>query len=171
MTTSRISLTDLFVTTTSIIFIYRTRTGLREHDGIFSTIWQIIWASATPPFILLFISLVNGYILKSGSQTLTVIAGGVNAKFCNLSLMINLIGQGHIRRKFEQVHPPELPTISASRTPGAISDPVFAIPMISMNAENVRDIVSNSFSTPDANHSDAFVNKRGEDGLDVDVSD
>ncbi|CAE6435181.1 unnamed protein product, partial [Rhizoctonia solani] len=56
---------------------------LREHDGIFNTIWQVIWpvssqASAVPPLIVLTISIVNGYIVKSGPPALTFIAGGLS---------------------------------------------------------------------------------------------
>ncbi|CAE6445757.1 unnamed protein product [Rhizoctonia solani] len=134
------------VTATTIVFLYRTRTGLREHDGIFNTIWQVIWASAAPPLIALTINIVNGYIVKSGPHALTFMAGCLNAKFCNLSLMINLIGQGHIRRKFES-RVPNLPTISTSQTPGIISEPVFAISMTNLNlgAENIdQDKVSSS---------------------------
>ncbi|CAE6491792.1 unnamed protein product, partial [Rhizoctonia solani] len=124
---------------------------LREHDGIFNTIWQVIWASAAPPLIALTINIVNGYIVKSGPQALTFMAGGLNAKFCNLSLMINLAGQGYIRRRFESCAP-GLPTISTSRTPGVTSEPVFAISMTNLNlgAENTnQDKVSSSLGALD----------------------
>ncbi|KAJ1306427.1 hypothetical protein OPQ81_007430 [Rhizoctonia solani] len=154
----------VFVTTSTTVFICRTRTGLREHDGIFRMIWRVIWVSAAPPLITLTISIVNGYIVKSGSQNLTVVAGGLTAKFCNLSLMINLIGQVWIRRKFEVSRAPELPTISTSQTPGVISDPVFAISMTSLGAEGGQ--VTVPVETPITNPSDTFVSGHGDNGLD-----
>ncbi|KAG9121336.1 hypothetical protein FRC07_002736 [Ceratobasidium sp. 392] len=44
---------DLCMTTTTMVYLYRSRTGLGEHDGAFSAIWQITWASAAPPLILM----------------------------------------------------------------------------------------------------------------------
>ncbi|CAE6425997.1 unnamed protein product, partial [Rhizoctonia solani] len=32
---------DFFMTTTTMIFLYRTRSGLREYDGLFSAIWGV----------------------------------------------------------------------------------------------------------------------------------
>ncbi|KAF8677614.1 hypothetical protein RHS04_06112 [Rhizoctonia solani] len=125
----------------AIVFICRTRTGLREHDGIFNAIWKITWASAAPPLILLTVSIINGYIIQSGSQPLNVIVGGINAKFCNLSLMVNLLGQDFIRRRFERDRSPELPTIQTSEI-DRISDPAFAIPMPNLGTENTLGMIA-----------------------------
>ncbi|KAH7326854.1 hypothetical protein B0J17DRAFT_632797 [Rhizoctonia solani] len=91
-----------------IIFLYRTRTGLREHDGVFKTIWQII-------------NLEPGFGSPTVDHIDDLYCQWPHSKFCNLSLMINLIGQSHIRRKFERANSPELPTIFMTQTPGEIS--------------------------------------------------
>ncbi|CAE6410334.1 unnamed protein product [Rhizoctonia solani] len=118
---------DLFTTTTTIVFLYRTRTGLSEHDSLFSAIWQVMWASAAPPLIVMSITLFNGYIIPGGPLPLTIFSSGINAKVFTLSLMISLLGQSHIRRRLAGSHPSQLPNVDSSRnTMGVISEPVFA---------------------------------------------
>ncbi|KAH7326848.1 hypothetical protein B0J17DRAFT_221048 [Rhizoctonia solani] len=106
---------DLFMTTTTIIFLYRTRTGLSEHDSLFTAIWQIMWASAAPPLILMSITLVNGYIIPGGPPPLTVLSAGMIAKVFTLSLMISLLGQNHVRQRLDRSHPSQIANLGSSR--------------------------------------------------------
>ncbi|KAL5633574.1 hypothetical protein ACGC1H_003904 [Rhizoctonia solani] len=69
---------DLLMTATTIVFLYRTRTGLSEHAGLFTAIWQVMWASAVPPLVLMSITLINGYIVSGGPPPLTILSSGVN---------------------------------------------------------------------------------------------
>lgn len=123
---------DLCMTTITIAFLYRTRTGLIEHKGVFRTIWQIMWASAAPPLFLMIISIVDGYIVKGGSHSVTSLAAAMTGKFFTLSLMINLVGQGYVRQQLEQCfrtdsQPAPPSTSNRSRNHfDRISEPVFA---------------------------------------------
>ncbi|CUA69230.1 hypothetical protein RSOLAG22IIIB_13956 [Rhizoctonia solani] len=118
---------DLLMTTTTIIFIYRTQTGLSEHDSLFTAIWRIIWASAAPPLVVMSVIIINGYIVPGGPLALTVLSSAMNAKVFTLSLMISLLGQSHVRRQLGRSHPSHRSHVEPSRdTIGVISEPVFA---------------------------------------------
>ncbi|CAE6437384.1 unnamed protein product [Rhizoctonia solani] len=139
---------ELGMTTTTIFFLYRVRTGLSMHDGIFSTIWQILWISVTPPFILMTIIVVDGYITPGTSGVASKIAVGITAKFFTLSLMINLVGQGHIRDKFNRSHMTP-PSLSSNIPDAVISEARFAHGIVSVRTANLesRRSVSDTEST------------------------
>ncbi|CAE6451926.1 unnamed protein product [Rhizoctonia solani] len=118
---------DLLMTTTTIIFLYRTRTGLGEHDSLFTAIWRIMWVSAAPPLVLMSIILINGYIIPSGPPPLTILSAAIIAKVSTLSLMINLLGQNHLRQRLDRSRPSQILNVDSSRgAAGIISEPVFA---------------------------------------------
>ncbi|CAE7196443.1 unnamed protein product [Rhizoctonia solani] len=142
---------DFFMTTTTMIFLYRTRSGLREYDGLFSAIWGVVWASATPPFIFMSVTLINGYIVPGGPFPLAVFSPGINAKMFTLSLMISLLGQSHVRQRLDGSHPSQPPNMDSSLT-GVISEPVFAPIMVtaaeghSLPPSNTRSITTADLS-------------------------
>ncbi|KAB5592530.1 Transmembrane protein [Ceratobasidium theobromae] len=124
---------DLCMTVVTVIFLYRKRADYYDHKSVFSTIWQVIWASAAPPLIVMGIVIVDGYLVTNRDVSLTPISAAMTAKCLVLSLMISLIGQGYIRRQFELLHHASPPNLSASVCPavsrgasGATSEPVFA---------------------------------------------
>ncbi|CAE6415738.1 unnamed protein product [Rhizoctonia solani] len=115
------------MTTTTITFLYRTRTGLSEHESLFNAIWQVMWASAAPPFVFMSITLINGYIVSGGPPPLTILSSAMNAKVFTLSLMISLLGQSYVRRQLERAHSLQLPSLESSHgTRGVVSEPMFA---------------------------------------------
>ncbi|KAH7326910.1 hypothetical protein B0J17DRAFT_741326 [Rhizoctonia solani] len=96
---------DSITTLSTIVYIYRAGMG---------SVAYVIWrgddipklnsqASAAPPLLLILIALIGGYIpfaiRKRTRSQLKV------AKFFVLSLMINLVGRGYIRRLFERPYP------------------------------------------------------------------
>ncbi|KAB5589449.1 hypothetical protein CTheo_7103 [Ceratobasidium theobromae] len=95
-------LTDLIMTTTSVVFLLRSRTGLSMHDGVFKTIWGIMWASAAPPFVSMLVIVICGYMVQPKLPKISSMSAGVTAKLFNLSLMINVVGQGYIHRQFQE---------------------------------------------------------------------
>ncbi|KAF8599244.1 hypothetical protein BDV93DRAFT_312979 [Ceratobasidium sp. AG-I] len=92
---------DLSMTTTTVVFLYRSHTGLREHENVFNTIWQVTWASATPPLLIMVVPIVDKYIAPTPTHAATFFALGISGKFFVLSLMLNLVGRGYIREKLE----------------------------------------------------------------------
>ncbi|KAF8705409.1 hypothetical protein RHS03_05697, partial [Rhizoctonia solani] len=121
---------EFLMTTTTTVFLCRTRTGLREHNSLLNTVWTVMWVSAAPPLVMTSIVLVNDHI-TGGPPSLTLLSGGMNAKIFNLSLMISLLGQVYVRQKFDRSGPSQLPNVGASHgTMGIISEPVFARDMV-----------------------------------------
>ncbi|KAJ1304108.1 hypothetical protein OPQ81_008510 [Rhizoctonia solani] len=161
---------ELGMTVITVVFLYRVRTGLPAHDGIFSTVWQILWVSVTPPLILMIVIIIDGYLAPGSPTAVSAIVVGMtgntichpifvndianyqynSAKFFALSLMINLVGQGHIREKFER----SLPKPS-KRPDVVISDAIFANGIVSLgspnavNTDSVCDIESTRFGSLD----------------------
>ncbi|KAG9121733.1 hypothetical protein FRC07_002186, partial [Ceratobasidium sp. 392] len=41
-----------------------------EHDHVLSIIWQVTWASAAPPFVLMIAVIIEGHILDVADATL-----------------------------------------------------------------------------------------------------
>ncbi|KAF8678892.1 hypothetical protein RHS04_04924 [Rhizoctonia solani] len=148
---------ELGMTITIIFFLYRVRTGLSMHDGIFSTIWQILCTSITPPFILMTMVIVDGYITPGYLGVVAKISIASAAKFFTLSLMINLVGQGRVREKFNRLHlsPPNL---SSNRPAGVISEAVFAREVTSAHSIEIErrrstsDTESTRFGSLDVPH-------------------
>ncbi|KAH7341576.1 hypothetical protein B0J17DRAFT_647134 [Rhizoctonia solani] len=93
---------DLAMTATTVVYLWRSRTGLKEHSNVFITIWTILWTSAAPPLILMFIAIVDGYMTKQSSHPSLIIGVDITGKFFVLSVMINLCGRNIIQEKLSQ---------------------------------------------------------------------
>ncbi|CAE6510653.1 unnamed protein product [Rhizoctonia solani] len=96
---------ELCVTTTTVIYLFRTRTGLAEHNSVFKTIWQVTWVSAALPPILMTIVLINGYIVNTLTHPVTAITVDMTGKSYALSLMITIVGRGYIRARLDNSIP------------------------------------------------------------------
>ncbi|KAH7336776.1 hypothetical protein B0J17DRAFT_769024 [Rhizoctonia solani] len=93
---------DTITTFSTIIYFFCVSKDLNARPGILLVVWQILWASAAPPLILIIISIFGGYIIPGSSGVAGVIAISMMGKFYVLSLMINVAGQGYIRQEFER---------------------------------------------------------------------
>lgn len=93
---------DMITTCSTVIYFFCVSKDLNARPGILLVVWQILWASAAPPLILIIISIFDGYIIPGKSGIAGVIAIGMMGKFYVLSLMINVVGQGYIRQEFER---------------------------------------------------------------------
>ncbi|KAG9102182.1 hypothetical protein FS749_013385 [Ceratobasidium sp. UAMH 11750] len=71
--------------------------------GVFNTVWQVIWASATPPLAITIIPMINQFVASSPVDPLTIFPIAMTGKFFVLSLMISLVGRGYIRESFDQL--------------------------------------------------------------------
>ncbi|KAB5592550.1 hypothetical protein CTheo_4017 [Ceratobasidium theobromae] len=83
-------------------------------------------ASAAPPLVLATIIIVNRSIGLGEPAGFTVLAATMTAKVFELSLMISLVGQGYVRKQFQQFYSPSTPNINVSQGAGITSEPVFA---------------------------------------------
>ncbi|CAE6394442.1 unnamed protein product [Rhizoctonia solani] len=93
---------DLITTLSTMVYLFRVRKDLTANHGILMVVWQVLWCSAVPPLALAAIVIVDGYMIPGSSRVAGVIASGMMGKIFVLSLMINIVGQGHIRRQFER---------------------------------------------------------------------
>ncbi|CAE6411583.1 unnamed protein product [Rhizoctonia solani] len=126
---------ELGMTVITIVFLYRARTGLPAHNGIFCTVWQVLWTSIIPPFILMTIVIIDGYVTPGSPSEVSWFTVAIIAKFFALSLMINLIGQGYVREKFERVRPRP----SGLPSNRMISEVLFASGVISFGSPGADD--------------------------------
>jgi len=108
---------DIIMTTTTVVYLYRSRTGLSEHDGVFSTVWQVMWASAAPPLLSMSVPFVDTYIVRDPANLSTFYLLCSSGKLFALSLMITLVGRGYIRKQLEQ-RPPQPPSFTTRYTSG-----------------------------------------------------
>ncbi|KAF8757844.1 hypothetical protein RHS01_03646 [Rhizoctonia solani] len=76
-----------------------TLTNLALNEGAIVVVWQ---GSMAPPLILIILTIVYGYVIPDSSQVETVIVDAMMGKAFVLSLMVSIVGQGHIRQQFEQ---------------------------------------------------------------------
>ncbi|KAJ1306373.1 hypothetical protein OPQ81_007379 [Rhizoctonia solani] len=93
---------DMITTLSTIVYFFRARKDLNARQGILLAVWQILWASAAPPLILMVISIVDEYMIPSSSGVVGVVAIAMMGKFHVLSLMINIVGRGYIRQQFKR---------------------------------------------------------------------
>ncbi|CAE6537424.1 unnamed protein product [Rhizoctonia solani] len=106
---------DLAMTATTVVYLWRTRTGLKEHSNVFTAVWTVLWVSssrlflarvcltsAAPPLILMFIAIVDGYMTKLPSHPSLIVAVDIAGKFFVLSVMINLCGRNLIQEKLSR---------------------------------------------------------------------
>ncbi|QRW05774.1 hypothetical protein RhiLY_04773 [Ceratobasidium sp. AG-Ba] len=100
---------DLGTTITTIVFLYRACAGHSGRDSVSSTVWQVIWASAVPPLVIMAIPIVNQFLVDSPIHPVTVFPVAMSGKFFVLSLMISVVGRGYIREKFDQLARGPLP--------------------------------------------------------------
>ncbi|KAH7330718.1 hypothetical protein B0J17DRAFT_162524 [Rhizoctonia solani] len=96
---------EVCVTTTTVVYLFRTRTGLAEHNGVFKTIWQVTWVSAAPPPILMIIVWINAYIINNITHPITAVVVDMTGKAYVLSLMITIVGRGYIRARLDSSIP------------------------------------------------------------------
>ncbi|CAE6479025.1 unnamed protein product [Rhizoctonia solani] len=98
---------DLIATSSTIAYLYRVRKELNANRNTLVVVWNVIWASAVPPFVLIVITLGDGWMRATGKSfgAVGAITGAMSAKSFVLSLMINLVGQGYIRQQFERPYP------------------------------------------------------------------
>ncbi|CAE6359078.1 unnamed protein product [Rhizoctonia solani] len=75
---------------------------LKVNHCVLVVVWQVLWASAAPPLILVTISIVDGYLIPGSSKVVGVISIAMMGKINVLSLMINVVGQEHIRQQFQR---------------------------------------------------------------------
>ncbi|CAE6358168.1 unnamed protein product [Rhizoctonia solani] len=97
---------DIITTFSTIVYLFCARKDLNARPGILAIVWQVLWASATPPLVLVIISLVDHMI--PGPDIVAIIAIAMMGKIYVLSLMINIVGQGYIRQQFERRWTPSL---------------------------------------------------------------
>lgn len=102
---------DSITTSSTIIYIYRMGTVSDGNRRILVVVWNVIWASAAPPFMLTIIAVIEELSLAARILTTAMIA-----KTFVLSLMINLVGQGYIRRLFERPYPSPPTDLRSSQT-------------------------------------------------------
>ncbi|CAE6385593.1 unnamed protein product [Rhizoctonia solani] len=102
--------------------------------------------------------IVDGYAIPGTLGVMAKVAVGITAKFFALSLMINLVGQGHVRDKFNDFHLTP-PTISSNRPTGVISEAVFAHDIVTVHSyidvehrRSTSDAESTRFGSLDAHH-------------------
>ncbi|KAF8678745.1 hypothetical protein RHS04_05137 [Rhizoctonia solani] len=111
---------DAITTLSTIFYFYRIRKDLNANQGALFVVWQVLWASAAPPLILIFINIIDTYAVSGGGGLIGVIAtammgkGNVShlpeqsgliraiGKVLVLSLMVNVVGQSRIRQQFER---------------------------------------------------------------------
>ncbi|CAE6427997.1 unnamed protein product [Rhizoctonia solani] len=116
---------DLIATSSTVAYLYGVRKELSANRNTLLVVWNVIWASATPPFVLIVIALANGCLgtTTRSSGVISIMAAAMSgnslvisfysnpqthhsiAKSFVLSLMINLVGQGYIRQRFERPYP------------------------------------------------------------------
>ncbi|KAG8739329.1 hypothetical protein FRC12_016361 [Ceratobasidium sp. 428] len=87
------------MTITSVVYLLRSRTGLSEHDGIFNAVWQVIWASAAPPLLIMTVPVVAQFLNLGPWHPAILVPAGMSGKLFLLSLMISVLGRGYIREK------------------------------------------------------------------------
>ncbi|CAE6506569.1 unnamed protein product [Rhizoctonia solani] len=84
---------DIITTFSTIVYLYYVRKNLGTGHGAFMMVWQVMWASATPPLILMVISIVGGSTTSNVPRLLAgALSTAMSGKFFVLSLMINLVG-------------------------------------------------------------------------------
>ncbi|KAG8691812.1 hypothetical protein FRC09_011523, partial [Ceratobasidium sp. 395] len=95
------------------------------HDGVFTTVWNVIWvgpnahteyffahcgahaiqSAAVPPLIVMFAVMVAGYMIPStADHSWATFFADLSGKVYALSLMITLAGRGYVRKKFSDVN-------------------------------------------------------------------
>ncbi|GAB1523484.1 hypothetical protein RhiTH_006634 [Rhizoctonia solani] len=79
-----------------------TLSNLNANQGALFVVWQVLWASAAPPLILIFINIIDTYAVSGGGGLIGVIATAMMGKVLVLSLMVNVVGQSRIRQQFER---------------------------------------------------------------------
>ncbi|KAJ1310795.1 hypothetical protein OPQ81_009315 [Rhizoctonia solani] len=96
---------ELCVTITTVVYLFRTRTGLPEHNNVFKTVWQVTWVSAALPPILMVIVIINGYIVNNLGHPVTAVTVDMTGKAYALSLMLSIVGRGYIRAQLDNSIP------------------------------------------------------------------
>lgn len=123
---------DSITTSSTIIYIYRAGKGSDGTRRILVVVWNVIWASATPPFVLTLIAVIQDLPLVVRTLTTAMIA-----KVFVLSLMINLVGQGYIRRLFDRPCPSPPANLQSSQSQTSRADE-WAVRMTTVHTVDVE---------------------------------
>ncbi|KAG8707815.1 hypothetical protein FRC09_001596 [Ceratobasidium sp. 395] len=107
-------------------YLSMTATRHDEHEHILNTIWQVTWASAAPPFLLMVAVIVEGHIGDGLAHPGAIFLSDMTGKLFILSLMITLVGRGHIRQKLEQISKHVNVSNPRGQRTTILSPPVFA---------------------------------------------
>ncbi|CAE7144957.1 unnamed protein product [Rhizoctonia solani] len=59
---------DTITTFSTIVYLYHIRKNLGSGHSVFVMVWQVMWTSATPPLILMVISIADGYAVSIGPR-------------------------------------------------------------------------------------------------------
>ncbi|CAE6458752.1 unnamed protein product [Rhizoctonia solani] len=129
---------DLITTTSTIAYLYRVRKELSANRNTLVVVWNVIWTSAVPPFVLILIALADGCLRTAtrSSGVVSIIAAAMSAKSFVLSLMINLVGQGYIRQQFERPYPSPPGNLQSSSN----QTDRFSVPGTTGLAEHMTDV-------------------------------
>ncbi|KAG8766335.1 hypothetical protein FRC12_006946 [Ceratobasidium sp. 428] len=97
---------DLLMTCTTVVYIFQSHKGTSgAHDGVFTTVWNVIWSAAVPPLVVMFAVMVAGYMIPStADHSWATFFADLSGKVYALSLMITLAGRGYVRKKFSDVN-------------------------------------------------------------------
>ncbi|QRW25277.1 hypothetical protein RhiXN_07226 [Rhizoctonia solani] len=71
---------DAITTLSTIFYFYRIRKDLNANQGALFVVWQVLWASAAPPLILIFINIIDTYAVSGGGGLIGVIATAMMGK-------------------------------------------------------------------------------------------
>ncbi|QRV76879.1 hypothetical protein RhiJN_19724 [Ceratobasidium sp. AG-Ba] len=130
----------------AVVYLYRSRTGLGEHDSAFSAIWQITWASAAPPLILMIAVIIEARGVKGLSHTEVIFVADMTGKFFVLSLMISLVGRGYIRQKLDGLSKHMDPLDISISNPVETNLPVF-VSGVSIRIETTKAFTDSQIAT------------------------
>ncbi|CAE6522302.1 unnamed protein product [Rhizoctonia solani] len=110
---------DSITTSSTIIYIYRMGTVSDGNRRILVVVWNVIWASATPPFVLTIIAVIEELSLAARILT-TAMIGNHHQGFCLVANdqpgRASTIMQGYIRRLFERPYPSPPTDLRSSQT-------------------------------------------------------
>ncbi|KAJ1306374.1 hypothetical protein OPQ81_007380 [Rhizoctonia solani] len=151
---------DLITTLSTIFYLYRVRKGIDGCHSVFGMVWQVMWASAAPPLILMTICIIDGYVIPSTPKIVAPVSAGMTGKFFALSLMISLVGQKYIREQFEQNRSHPFPPQSL-RDLRSETDPVHASTVIQVTVHTVEIELQSRMDPGSANLDNSSENHLG----------
>ncbi|KAG8694324.1 hypothetical protein FRC09_009914 [Ceratobasidium sp. 395] len=64
----------------------------KAHNGVFTTIWNVIWTAAAPPLAVMLVVMVDGYMVPDSDHGWATFFTNLSGKVYALSIMITLAG-------------------------------------------------------------------------------